>query len=150
GANLYRVWGTFPLTVTTINCGPNADVVALGSPTAGLFSLIGPLFVNGGGGAAGVVVKQQGQPCNTTHNITPTTVTRPGWTFTYAGVNSLVFNGGSGADVYNILGTALGTTTTVNGGPQADVFNLGNVVTGLNGIAGPLFVNGGGGAVILN
>jgi hypothetical protein len=150
GNNVYRVWGTALGTVTTINCGPNADVVAIGSPVNGLFAMVGPLFVNGGGGPSGLVFNDQANPFNTTYTITSTVVSRPGWAFTYAGVSSLVFNGGNANDVYNVLSTALGTTTTINAGVFNDVINLGGPIGGLSTIAGPLFVNGGAGVLVLN
>ena len=69
---------------------------------------------------------------------------RPGWGFIYAGIVNLVFNGGSGANLYQVLGTNFGTITTINCGPNADVVAIGSPFVGLFSMLGPLFVNGGG------
>jgi hypothetical protein len=150
GNDVYNILGTALITVTTVNTGAGVNVVAIGGPVNGLFDILGPLFVNGVGSPAALVFNDQVNPFNTTYTVTPTTVSRPGWTFTYSGVNSLVFNGGSGNDVYNILGTALGTATTVNVGSNANTFNIGGPVSGLSDIRGPLAVNAGAGPNTVN
>jgi hypothetical protein len=125
-------------------------VTAIGGPVSGLFDVLGPLFVNGGGGPSGLIFNDQANLFNTTYTITATTVSRPGWTFTYAGVTSLVFNGGNANNVYNVLSTALGTATTINAGVFNDVINIGGPIGGLSTIQGPLAVNGGAGILVLN
>jgi hypothetical protein len=150
GNDVYNVLGTVLGTVTTINTGPNANLVAIGGPNNGLFDVIGPLFVNGGGGPSALVFNDQANRFNTTYTITATAVNRPGWTFTYAGVVSLTFNGGSGSNVYNVRSTAVGTTTYLNAGPNSDVFNIGGPNAGLGDILGPMFFNGGAGATTVN
>jgi hypothetical protein len=150
GNDVYNIIGTALGTATTVNTGGGANSVAIGGPNNGLFDVPGPLAVNGGGGPAQLVFNDQANRANTTYAITATAVSRPGWVFSYAGVVSLVFNGGNANDVYNVLSTALGTATTINAGVFNDIINIGGPGGGLSNIVGPLALSGGPGVLVLN
>jgi hypothetical protein len=75
------------------------------------------------------------------------TVTR---TVQYNGLSSLVLNGGSGPNTFNVSAIAAGVSVTVNAGPGDDTTNVGNAANSLDDILGPVTVNGGDGNDVVN
>src|SRR5206468_3499468 len=134
GPNVTSITSTWPGTTTTVNTGPGKNVVAIGGPVSGLPDVAGPLAVNGGGPLA-LVFNDQANLRNTAYTLTASTVSRPGWAFTFAGAQSVVFNGGSGRDLYLVFSTAAGTATSINvGGSGKSDAVVGNATAGLNNI----------------
>jgi hypothetical protein len=148
-ADTYSLNSTASGTPVTANGGASNDTFKL---TAGnLDSLAGAVTVNGGGGSNTVNVNDQTNTGTQTYVVTDSTVTR-GPTFgglTYGTVQTLVLNGGSGADIYNIQGTASGTATTVKGGAASDTFDVGSTINTLDAILGALTIKGNGGTNVL-
>src|SRR5205807_2264506 len=68
-------------------------------------------------------INDQGSTATYTYTITSSSVTRTGGinTIDYGGQATLVVNGSSGADIYNITGTS--ATTTVHGGTGANTLD---------------------------
>jgi hypothetical protein len=127
----------------------NTDTVTVGSlaPFLGgtLGQIAGPLYVSGA--ATSLIVDDSGDKSARSVTITGSTVTGLGnpAPITYA-VSSLTVDGTAAGSNYNIQGTS--AATAVTGGPGNDTFNVGNASgpTGvLDGIQGPLTVNGGAG-----
>jgi len=57
-------------------------------------------------------------------------------------VTTTTLNGKNGADTINVQTTAAGSVTTVNGNDGDDIFNVGNTSNSLDDILGLLFING--------
>src|SRR5262249_52830471 len=68
--------------------------------------------------------------------------------YRYADTSSVTVNAGAGDDIFYVLGTGAGTTTTLNGGGGFDTFAVGgDARTGLlSGIRGPVRVDGQAGS----
>ncbi len=71
-------------------------------------------------------------------------------TISFANVAQLTINGGSSGNIFNVRSTTQSTTTTVNTGPGGDTVNVGSAANFLDGIQGPLNVNGRGSNTTLN
>jgi hypothetical protein len=140
----YDINTTAAVTPLTINAGSGANVLNLTPTSENLNNLAGAVTINAGS-ASTVNVDDQLNAVASTYTVTATNVSRSGFGgLTYAGLGTLVLNGGSAADTYNIQSTAAGSTVKVNGGVSSDTFNLGSG-NSLNTVQGALTVNGGGG-----
>ncbi len=145
--NTFNVNSTAASTPVTLNGGGGTDIFNL--TASNLDPLAGAVTINGGGGTNTVNVNDQTKSGVQTYVVTATTVTR-GPVFaglTYASIQDLFLNGGTGADIYNIQSTS--AATTVKGGAASDTFNVGNAGV-LDGILGALTVNGAGGTNTMN
>ena len=146
GNDTINVTSSFATVTTAVNAGGGDDVINVGN--AGTLSgLLGPLFLNGNGGANDVInINDQADAGPQTYTITSTTVARSGsGLMTYGTVESLVLNASLGSDTINVQSTLATTPVTVNAGGGDDVINVGNAGT-LSGILGALTVNGNAGA----
>jgi hypothetical protein len=85
GNNVYNIFSTAFGTATTINAGIRNDIVNIGNPVVGLNGILGSLWVNGGAGILVVNLDDRAFP-DTVYTVTPTTISRPGVLFTFAGV----------------------------------------------------------------
>jgi hypothetical protein len=158
-----------PVTgTTTLDTGAGTNTINLSATSHDLASVDG-LIVNGGGRDT-LVLNDQADPntISTVYTIADHTVSRGGTTVGlangrlvivpapvvsvhYSGVANLVLNGGNTGptathgDVFDVLSTAAGTTTTLNGGDGNDTFNLSPQDHNLDLLPGALVVNGGGG-----
>src|SRR5205807_1590868 len=119
-------WQGSPAGMMQVNAGAGNDTINVGDTNNTLDGFLGTPALDGQGGSNTVHIDDQGSASTHTYQITNSTVSRDGSPGTYANVASLVLNGGSGADNYNIVSTALGTATTVNGGPANDAFSIGS------------------------
>src|SRR5262249_52692032 len=95
-------------------------------------------------------VNDQGNTTGSTYTLTGSTVQRtPKALITYATIETLGLNAGSGADTINVLSTLATTGYTVNAGAGNDTINVGSAPeppanSNLDGTVGPLTVNGQG------
>jgi hypothetical protein len=62
--------------------------------------------------------------------------------YTPSRVSSLTIVGGSANNIYNVVSTPVGTTTTILANTGNDTFNVGNMSHGLDDVQGPVTVNG--------
>ena len=123
---------------TTLNAGGGNDVIRVGSLAPAnrgtVNAMAAALTINGQAGTDQLTVDDSGDTAANTGNLTATTLTGLGMGpagLTYSTLENLTVNMGSGNDTFNVVGTAVGTTTTLNGGPGNDVFtgNLSGVIT---------------------
>jgi hypothetical protein len=144
GGDTFNINSTAAGTPLFIIAGAGNDTFNLAALSGSLDNIQGTVFLNGGGGTNAVNVDDQNKSLTQTYAITATTVNRGGLFagLTYASIQDLFVNGGTGADIYNILSTS--AATTVNGGAASDTFNVGSGGV-LDAILGPLTVNGAGG-----
>jgi Ca2+-binding RTX toxin-like protein len=140
-----------PATISLSLLGaPGNDTFNVGSTSNTLGPIQGAVSVNGGGGTDTLNINDQGTAGAQTYTITSTSVaaTSLAQTLTYSKIASLVLNGGTGANTYDVQSTDAGTT--VNTGPGNDTVNVGSTSNTLAGILGQVNVNGGGGTDFLN
>jgi hypothetical protein len=71
-------------------------------------------------------------------------------TINYSNLAGLTVHGGSSGNSFSVQATAAGTPTTVIAGTGTDVINVGSTANVLDGLHGPLIVNGRGGTTSLN
>jgi autotransporter-associated beta strand protein len=98
-------------------------------------------------GAGLLSVNDQGTTTAKTYTLTATAVTRSGGpTINYGSLGSLILNGGSGGNTFNIESTAAGTATTVEAGTGNDTVSISPSATNLNTIQGAVTINGNSGS----
>src|SRR5262249_35026833 len=71
-------------------------------------------------------------------------------TIHYSSVGNLTLNGGNGGNVFDVLGAAAATMTTIHAGTGGDTVNIGSTANQLDPIQGPVTVNGAGGSTTLH
>ena len=153
GPDAAIVRGTASGTVTHVNGNGGDDGVtvnSLGSGAAGTADIVvSTLAVDGGSGVDAVTVDDAGDATPDSVVVTATGVLGcfgAGGSLTYAGVQTLTLNLGSGGDAVNVQSTAAGTATTVNAGGGDDAFGIdsnGAAAGGtVDGIVSLLTVNG--------
>ena len=109
---------------TLVSHGGNT-AINVGNSANRLDDLGRPLTINGQAGTTTLTINDQGTTTSKTYEVYADAVKRvvtPGTydaVVNYAGVQSLTLNGGSGGNVFSILGTAAGTSTTLNGNAPA-------------------------------
>lgn len=130
------------LASLTLRGGTGNDTFTVG--TGSLAALTAPLAINGGTGANTVTLNDSANASVSAYTVTASTLAVAGFGgLTYAGLSSLVLNGGSAGDSYAVTGTAPGTSLTINTGAAADTAALGG--GNLDGLAGAVTYNGSGG-----
>jgi hypothetical protein len=144
-------------TLSVYNQGGTATVTVGGNQTnAPLSSIQGTVTVDGSGPTT-LLVADSSDTRVVTGTVTGNDIggLSPAPIFYGPGVTSLILDGGSAGDTYDIKSTAARTVTIVNGGPGNDTFNITpsdatfNNNDNFGNITGPLTVNGGGGADLL-
>jgi hypothetical protein len=122
------------------------------SPTAGfLINIMGNVSINGGGTNSLTIFDQNDWFNGEIYSLTSSTVARAySGAINYSGVSSVTLDGGTGADTYNVSGTASGTSTTINAGTGNDTVNVGSATSSLDSVQGALNVNGQAGTDVLN
>jgi hypothetical protein len=121
--NTINVRSTLATTPVTVNGGPSDDTINVGNLAGSLDEIQGALFVNGNDPAASdaLNVNDQGDTDVHVYIITATTVQRDGAAdITYATVETLTVNGGSGGNAINVRSTAATTAVVVNAGAGDD------------------------------
>ena len=104
------------------------------------------LTLNGNGGANTLNVYDQSKTTAETYHVNALVLyVRPfSEGITYAGMTTVVLNGGQGGNTYEVYGTGAGSSYTVNGGTGGATFNVGSITNSLDNIQGALTVNGQG------
>src|SRR5262249_30317789 len=145
--------------------GTASDTVTIGSksPSTGgkLVNVQGKVTVIGGGGPVTVTADDSGDTSSrivtvtdsggaaTVTGLAPSTliVKKQG-----AGLPSLVLNGGGAGNTFDVAGIPAGIGVTINAGAGKDHVNVGNgtALHRLDGVVGPLTVNGQNGGDDLN
>jgi hypothetical protein len=127
----------------TVNLGNGTDTVNIAPGTQNLNNILGNVTVTGLTSADTLTVNDQANASVRTYTLTATTFTRGGGgVITYGSApGQLVINGGSGADTYQITGTATATTTLLNAGDGGNNIRV-------QGSAGPLTINTGTGDTV--
>ena len=146
GNDTYNIESTLSTTPVSIVAGNGSNTFNI-SPTAkNLGTIQGNLGLSANGTTNALVLDDQANTANSTYSLTSSTVTRTGAaTISYASVDSVTLNGGSGNDTYNIQGTLSGTPVSVVGGPGNDAFNVSPSSQNLGTVGANLSINGGGG-----
>jgi hypothetical protein len=129
----------------------------VGNTTNGVQGVLGHLDVENGNGQSVVTVNGAADTIGRTATLSFTNFigTIGGLApapITYAtfSVSPLTVEGGSGGNVFNVQSTPAGFTTNILAGAGNDTVNVGNTANSLDGIQGPLFLNGEGGFNVLN
>jgi hypothetical protein len=157
GGNTYNVQSTPAGTALTLTAGSGGDTVTVGDANNTLGGIQGALNVTGKGNTTLSFNDLGGTPSTApnqayNYNLTQNSFSRTGTaTVTYSGmatVNLQAANaGGSGYNVLGVASTAPGTTYQVYAGTGLNEFLVFDINYTLNGIRGPLFLHGAGGAL---
>jgi hypothetical protein len=134
--NILAIQGTAAGTTYAVTTGAGIDQIILGSAANSLDALQGALSLDGQGGSNTLVINDQGTNTpNLTYTLNAATFQRTGTSsVSYANVQSVTLNTGSGVDTVNVLSTGGPLAINTFGGGQ-DVVALGNVgsVQGIQG-----------------
>lgn len=136
-------WGAVTMEVANLGyvyliSGPGDDaygVSALGAV---------PLLLADAGGVDTLTLDDRLRQTDSQYSVTAESVTTgdPPSRMDYSGVENLVLEAGRGHDIFHILSTAAGVTTTLNGGDGRDQFAFGDETGTMDAIRGPLTLNG--------
>lgn len=151
GTDVINVWATKVDTATTISAGPGADLIAIGNLASTLSEVVGPLQVNGQSqpalGIDTLQLKDSGVSSPQTYLISASAVQRSGAALiSYATLENLSINSGSGNDGFTIVGTPAALTTFLKSGPGNDAIQLGSPAGLLDPLAGAVVVDGQAGS----
>jgi predicted outer membrane repeat protein len=93
-----------------------------------------------------LVIDDTGDAGNATYTISATTIQINNLApITYAGARGLILKGGSGADLFNVEGTAAGSPVTIQTGAGTNTVNVTPTSRNLKNLGGALTVQGAGG-----
>ena len=139
GADTVDVQTTATGSVTTVNGDEGDDIFNVGNTANSLDDILGLMFVNGNDPAASDVlnINDQADADDNSYTLTPTTLNRMGIAeLTYATIEAIHLNSGTGNDNIVIEDTHAGTTT-VNANSGMDTLTLQTTsgTTTLNGDA---------------
>jgi hypothetical protein len=138
-----NVQSTSAGTATAINLGNGTDTVNVGDGFNRLVEL-GAVTINGRNGTATLNVNDQGSQTWETYTITNNMVSRTSGGLApiyYSHIQNVNVSAAVGRETINVQSTSAPTGTTIWAGGGTDVVTVGNT---LDGIAGPLWVNGRG------
>jgi len=136
--------------------GAGDDSFLLGSEDGLLDGLQGPITLVGGDGQDSLILDDSGDSTDNTGLLTDTTISGLGLRdgLSYAGLEELAIELGSGNDTFNTQSTLAGTSTTVYANDGNDTFNVSSDAPDnlgdLDGINGDLHLDGGDGDNTLN
>jgi hypothetical protein len=148
GNDVFNVSSTVRGTSTSLYGENGNNTFNISSTSHNLSDIQGNVQAVGGFGFGSdtVVVNDQANAGATTYSVGSTSLTRAGAAQVgYAADESVVLNGGSAADVYNVEGTPSGTTLAIEGGAANDSFNVSPTAQNLVNIQGALNLVGNGG-----
>jgi Ca2+-binding RTX toxin-like protein len=120
--SLYNIDSTAANTSYTINGGDGADTfniapVIIQGVGANLDAIAGPVAVNGGGGSDSLNVTDQNNTANDTYSISTGAIERTGsTTISYAKVPTVMLDGGTGNETFEIKSFAPTLQFTITGG----------------------------------
>ncbi len=132
-------------TAVTINAGEGVNNVLVGD-SHGVGDIQGTLNVSGAaGGFTTVTLDDTANTTGRSFLVTSSQVlVGLGASHVYfSGIQSLVLDGGSGANSFVLLSTPVGLVTTINAGPHGDsILAGGNLLGNAGNFLGPLVING--------
>jgi hypothetical protein len=133
---------------TTINAGNGSNTIDVGDKGNGFrLGVDQQLIIHGQQGTNQLDLNDQGTGAAVDYTLTAGTFLRTGLApVLYDGVQSLLLQGGSGNDRYDLLSAAAGSNDKVGGGAGNDTFDV--AVTPAD--AANLSIDGGGGSNVLN
>ncbi len=135
-----------PVTVHTGQGDANVVIGTFGAfytAQPDMSSLRSAVTVDGGGGSVNLTVGDVELTTGQSYVITDTTVGRAdGPAVSYRGLKTLNVIGTRGADAFEVEGTAAGVRTNITGGFGSNVYNFGPSAHSLDGIQGPVSVQG--------
>jgi Ca2+-binding RTX toxin-like protein len=137
-----RVSSTASATAVTVNTGPGADDIFLGTGGNTIDQIRHKVVVNGQAGGDRLVVQDDLSPDEHRYTLTSNSIARDDFVFlSYSTVETLSLDAGRGDDVIFVESTVAGVSTIVNGGDGNDQF----VSWDLDAIRGPVALHGQGG-----
>ncbi|HYV36786.1 MAG TPA: LamG-like jellyroll fold domain-containing protein, partial [Gemmataceae bacterium] len=133
----------------TVNFNLGNDVLNIGSKTHTI-SDFGALTVTGGIGPDGLVLNDSGETRPQTYTVSQAdgreTIATRGTTIDLGpDLEQVTLKGGSGGNTFNVEGTVAGLTTILFAGTGSDAVAVGDTDNRLQGIQGPVTLNGQGG-----
>lgn len=133
---------TTPLTIS----GQAANRVEIGN-NGRLTDILKDVTIGGPVAPTSLVIDDSADPNSPTATITSSTVSygNPNATIRFTNLDSLTVQGGPGGGPFNVQSTPAGTSVTVNAGTGNNAITVGNPANRLDGILGPLTINGQGG-----
>jgi hypothetical protein len=140
GVDTVYVQGTaFPLTINSAS-GSGADVINLGDRSNTLMGIQAGVTVNAAP-TDSLVLNDQGFGASRIFTVTDTSIAWGGPAVTYAGLGSVMINGGTGGNTFDVLATSATAALTLIGGGSGDTLggsNAGNTFTIFGSNAGIL------------
>ena len=157
---------TFIVRAFLVAAGTNIGVQGGSGTNTIEYNLDAPITIKGGTGFNTLIII--GTAADDVFVITKDGIYGAGVNVSFTGIQALTIDGVEGDDTFYVLGTQAGMVTTLDGGPGGDTFIVGGdvppgiVVSGstpvtfdpqphtlansgaLDGIDGPLYINGGG------
>lgn len=117
-----------------INGNGGGDTVNAGNAASSLDDIAGPVTFNGNAGTDRLNLNDQGDVTDNTYTLQANSVARTGGpTISFATLENLVLNGGTGTNTYNVNATGATISTTVNDGTGGATFTIaGDGLTGNN------------------
>jgi hypothetical protein len=122
----HNIESTTPSTPITIDAGAGTDKFNISTIAGTLFNIGGSVLLNGGDGNDVLEISDANFAGPANFAISPTVVTLPfnGATATYSTIESLIITSGSGANVFNVNGTAGGVPVVISAGDGSDTLNV--------------------------
>ncbi len=144
----YDVESTAAGTPVTLNLGPGSNSVTVATYSKTLASLKAALVIHSSHASpAGVTVYDGADAGKAAYTITGSTVQAGGSSpITYAGAASLAVEGGSGADTFDVQGTAAASPVTLDTGAGTNTVVVASLGHDLDAIQGPVTVDAHAGA----
>jgi hypothetical protein len=105
GDDFVEIDDTVAGTLVTVNEGNGTDTVLLGPFAEDVDTIQGPVSVQGGSGSDNITFNDRYNTANIAYTVTGSSVTRTGSAIISYTNGTIVFFGGSGNSVYNIVGT---------------------------------------------
>ncbi len=126
--NVLNLQGTAAGSGDTVLAGTGDDTIILGGAANSLDALQGALTIDGLGGSDALVINDQATATpGLTYTLTATTFQRTGTALvSYANVQSVTLNTGTGVDTVNLQSTTVPVAVNTFGGGGLDLVALGN------------------------
>ena len=161
----FTVLSASPSTPVSLRGGSALDSFQVGDTTHSLSAIQSQVTINGNGGADTLVVDDRqtatGLPLNPVRSRNISVTNRQvSWTesvglalhptpitdvFQYSGISSITIFGNSFGTTFSVQSTAAGSTVSIVAGSGNDTTTIGDNADSLDGILGPVSLNGGTG-----
>jgi autotransporter-associated beta strand protein len=146
GNDTVHIIGTPATGTLLIETGAGDDSIALGSNTGSLDPVTLAMSIDAGGGLDTLSLDDSGDASSNAYELTATTLDRNATglpLIVYTGLETLNLLAGAGDDTLTILSTPAEMTADLSLGGGNDATILGGSLSLLNGIAGPIVLQGG-------